>query len=144
MTIGQSISEIMMKHHYMIDKILKSFTSELKDDKAVNANIFNRFRWELEKHFFLEEKAIFQMKYSFCKDTQQMCARLKLEHDQMIEQLDEIDTVIKLNKSLDFSQLKEMIIEHKKFENQEFYPRLDRELSDDRKELIIERISNPL
>jgi hypothetical protein len=144
MTIDQTISEIMMKHHYKIDKILKFFTSELKEDKTVNVKAFNRFRWELEKHFFLEEKAIFQMNYSFCQDTSQMCAQLKSEHDQIIEQLDEIDTIIKLNKSLDFSRLKDMIIEHKKFENKEFYPRLDEELSEDRKEMIIERISNPL
>jgi hypothetical protein len=144
MTPNLSISEIMMKHHYNIDKLLKAFTTELNEKNIVNVNTFNRFRWELEKHFFLEEKAIFQMHYSSNEETNKMCTQLKTEHDHMIEQMAELDTIIKLNKSLDFNKLKEMIIQHKKFENNEFYPRLDNELSDERKEMIIERISNPI
>ncbi len=139
-----SISEIMMKHHFNIDKILALFTKELKEKSMVNKRTFNKFKWELEKHFFLEEKAIFQLHYSNNKQTNTITERLKSEHDEMIKELEKIEVNLNLNKSIDFSDLRKMIIEHKNYENREFYPLLDDELEDDRKDLIVERLASAL
>ena len=132
----------MMKHHYNIDKILGKFTKELKEKSKVNMSTFNKFKWELEKHFFLEEKAIFQLHYSNNKQTNKITTRLKSEHDKMIEELEKLEANIKLGKSFDFTDLRKMIIDHKNYENREFYPLLDDELENERRDLIIQRLSN--
>ena len=137
-----SISELMMKHHYNIDKILGKFTKELKEKSILNMGTFNKFKWELEKHFFMEEKAIFQLHYSNNEKTNTITTQLKSEHDHMIAELEKIEANIKLGKSFNFTDLRKMIIDHKNYENREFYPLLDDELEDDRKELIIQRLSN--
>ena len=46
----EKISEIMKEDHKRILKLL---------DNSKNEKEFRKFRWALEKHIFLEEKAIF-------------------------------------------------------------------------------------
>ena len=53
------ITEVMVRDHIKIVKLLNEFEKRLTQDRKIKLKAFNEFVWELEKHFFTEEKAIF-------------------------------------------------------------------------------------
>ena len=53
------ISEAMVRDHGKLVKLLIDFEKSIVQDKKTMMEAFNEFAWELEKHFFTEEKAIF-------------------------------------------------------------------------------------
>lgn len=134
----------MIKHHYKIDRLLHQFKNEIDQENKDLTEIYNKFKWELEKHFFLEEKAIFQLHYSKNEESNKIKDKLKKEHDELLEKLGEIGENIKNKKKVDFFEFRKLLLKHKDFENVTFYPRLDNELDDSRKKMICERLSNPI
>ena len=76
MTNEETILKIMKRHHFQIESLLKKFNKcELNSDEYLQT--FNKFKWELKKHFLTEEKAIFTYIYDEDKD------RLKKETDDL-------------------------------------------------------------
>ncbi len=142
MTEEDSISKIMLKQHYEIDKCIHRFDTALKQDDLDLRGPFNKLKWEIEKHFFIEEKAIFQLHYSENKETSNITIRLKKEHDILIDAMEQIEDRIKNNEKIDLPGFREQILNHAGFENKHFYPRLDDELDEERKRSIIERLTN--
>ncbi len=53
------IAELMLGEHGKINNFLKRFEESLIENKDVMKNVFVAFHKELDKHFFLEEQAIF-------------------------------------------------------------------------------------
>ena len=142
MNQNQSITEIMLKHHIRIIDLLNVINDKAQHKDAAMANVISKFRWELEKHFFLEEKAIFQLHYSKNVETNRIKTRLKKEHNNLIERFDKIEEDLKNNSKIDIAEFRKHYLKHMNFENKFFYPRLDKELDDDRKMMIIERITD--
>ena len=54
-----NITDLMIKDHCKIEKLLKNFEEKSNIDIEQTRIAFNKFEWELEKHMFTEEKAIF-------------------------------------------------------------------------------------
>ena len=54
-----AVLELMTRDHLKIAKLLNEVESSLDDDHATVMKVFDTFKWELEKHFFTEEKALF-------------------------------------------------------------------------------------
>lgn len=141
---SMSIAETMVKHHVKIDKLLHEFKNGIKQKDVPMIGAFNKFKWELEKHFFLEEKAIFQLHYSENEESNEIKNKLKKEHDSLRGKLDEIEEDLKNQDKIDIFEFRRLLLEHKDFENRIFYPRLDKELDEDRKKLILDRLNNPI
>ncbi len=144
MTKSKSIAEIMVKHHFKIDKLLHKFKDEIDHGEKTLIGEFNKFKWEMEKHFFLEEKAIFQLHYSENQESNKIKTQLKEEHNILRGKLNDIWEGLKNEKKIDFFEFRKLLIEHKNFENKVFYPRLDEELDDSRKNMIIDRLKNSI
>lgn len=142
MNQNQSITEIMLKHHIRIIDLLNIITDKVQQKNTALADVLSKFRWELEKHFFLEEKAIFQLHYSENVETNRIKTRLKKEHNNLIKRFDRIEEDLKNNSEIDITEFRKQYLKHMNFENKFFYPRLDKELDDDRKMMIIERITD--
>jgi hemerythrin-like domain-containing protein len=140
----RSIAVLMVKHHYKIDKLLHIFNNTVTSGTEDAMKAFYKFRWELEKHFFLEEKAIFQLHYSDNKETNKIKEQLKYEHTFLLEELDQIENKLKNNKKFNLADFRKLLIEHKNIEDHNFYPRLEKELDEASKDRIILRISNPI
>ena len=49
----------MIKDHSKIEKLINNLEEKTKEDFESMVKAFNKFEWELEKHIFIEEKAIF-------------------------------------------------------------------------------------
>jgi len=140
----RSIAETMVKHHVKIDKLLHEFKNEIKQKDAPLIGAFNKFKWELERHFFIEEKAIFQLHYSENEKSNKIREQLMEEHSILRRIIDRIENDLLNNREIDLYGFRKKLLKHKEFENREFYPRLDEELDDSRKKIIIERLSNPI
>jgi hemerythrin-like domain-containing protein len=132
------VQNLMKEEHKKIEDLLKELESNLENIKNAK-DIFNKFKWTLEKHFFIEEKVIFQIyNSSFEKDIEDINKLIK-EHKDILWEINQIED--NFNKSIkpEIKNLKADLMAHASFEDQSFYPRLDEELSDENKRLILER-----
>lgn len=133
----------MVKDHCKIEKLLSDLEEKLDDDYSEMRKAFHKFEWELEKHLFTEEKAIFTM-YSpeEVSEGYNMLPKLTEQHNFIVNQLNnwrqEIRKKQKISGIYDF---KNYLTEHRIFEEKEVYPKLDQTLSDEEKHFIINRIN---
>ena len=131
-----SIFELMIKDHKKIIKLL----DEVEKGGYPNFDAFCRFKWHLEKHIFLEEKAIFIYYHKTSDDEINIYEKLSNEHTIILNLLDKIlkDSFPKGN--INYHKLKHLLSSHKKFEEKNIYPKFDKEISDFEKSKIIKKI----
>jgi hypothetical protein len=134
--VKNSILELMVKDH---KKIVESL-DEVEKDNYPNFEAFSRFKWHLEKHIFIEEKAIFIYYHKRNDDDIYKFEKLSNEHTVILDLLEKIlkDSFPKGN--INFNKLKHLLSNHKKFEEKTIYPQLDKEISDFEKSKIIQKI----
>jgi hemerythrin-like domain-containing protein len=135
----ENVSRIMSQEHEKLDDLFIDFESMLGKNSDDAKELFNKFRWILEKHFFVEEKAIFNIAENILGDEVSDIFNLMDEHGTMAEFLNDIEDDLDEHISPDTSQLKNLLKNHREFEDSVFYPKLDEELSENQKRLIIER-----
>jgi hemerythrin superfamily protein len=56
----QSIEKLMLQEHKRLNKLIMDLEKNLDNYEKTKTN-FSVFKWNLEKHFFVEEKIIFDM-----------------------------------------------------------------------------------
>jgi len=141
MVKADSILNLMVTHHGFLEILLTVFKDNLGKNVEKAAKTLDSFQWELEKHIFSEEKAIFR----FCKEENteicELVKKLEQEHTVMLDMLGDLknDLVVKAEK--DSIEFREFMVRHRKIEEKNLYPRLDQELSAAAKEEIITRIN---
>jgi hemerythrin-like domain-containing protein len=136
------ISETMIRDHGKLVKLLIDLEKSIIQDKKTMLKAFNNFVWELEKHFFTEEKAIF-ISYE-PKDVTEgytMVPRLINEHNEIFDRIKIMKKNIKKNKDFDFMGFKGLLKKHKNFEDETVYPLFDQELNESEKKIIVKRIN---
>jgi len=143
MPATKKIPEIMKMHHYHLEGILNRFVKS-RNEYEVFPMVFNKFKWELEKHFFIEEKAIFTLIYSDDTESNEMKDDLLRQHRTILKDLKSIEEGLNSNLDTDLSEFKQSLIKHRDFEDESFYPILEQELDEERKKEIRDRISNPI
>jgi hemerythrin-like domain-containing protein len=143
MEIKYNILPIMVKDHYKIHGLLNDFEEKTKQNHGELLKSFYTFEWELEKHLFIEEKAIFTL-YSPEDITEgyKMLPELTKQHNKILNMLNNLrQDVLHKRPILDIYEFKEFLTKHKNFEEQEVYPRLDKTLDPSQKEFIVHRIN---
>jgi len=138
-----SIISLMVKDHCKLEKLI----TELEDKNKVSfqemKKTFTKFEWELEKHIFTEEKAIFT-DYN-PKDISQgykMLPELTKQHNYIVNTLNNWREEIHKRKMLsDVYSFKEFLIKHRQFEEEKVYPKLEEALSEEDKKHIIAKIN---
>jgi len=126
----KSITEIMMQEHGKIDAMIEELEKDLSKEK------FDKFKWNLEKHFFVEEKVIFSVASQ--EDSEDAFKILK-EHKDILFQVKKIEQALSQNLKPDLSGIKKELIDHADFEDKMFYPKLDEDLSEDLKNVVRDR-----
>jgi len=138
---SNTILEIMLGDHALIETLLIAFKDSLGKSVELTEELFDKFRWELEKHIFVEEKVIFRLcnlpKPELCKVVQD----LTKDHDTMLEMLNEVQNDIVTKNETNISKFQELLADHRKTEEEILYPMLDQQLSEKEKEMIILRIN---
>ncbi len=137
-----TILDYMVRDHGKIIKLLVDIEKNLGKDKVSLMRVFDAFEWSLEKHLFTEEKAIFTS-YSPVNISQGyvMVPELIKEHNQILNQARILRKELLRQKTVDFESFKQMLTKHKTFEEEHLYPRLDQELDENQKKMIIDRLS---
>ncbi len=129
------ISDLLLRDHFKIEKLLSEFKMSIGSPEA--GKKFDRFKWELEKHIFIEERVIFT--FVRPEDNEDFAAipKLEREHDEILDLMKSIE---KDTKEEDVLKLQNSLMKHKNFEDEVLYPKLDVELNDEQKKIIIKRI----
>jgi hemerythrin superfamily protein len=138
-----AILDLMVKDHKILLDYLKDVENNLGLDFGFLSNSFNSFQWNLEKHFFVEERAIFatynpdypDKEYDYFSD-------LMNQHTKILEKIESLRNKLQKREPFDLNELKKLLIEHKTFEEKNIYPVLDKEIDECEKRFIIDRIKD--
>lgn len=138
-----SILKLMIKDHCKIEKLINTLEEKTKKDFESMVETFNKFEWELEKHIFTEEKAIFtSYNPEDIIEGYRMLPELTKQHNFIVNKLNNWRDDIRKKRTLtDVYSFKEFIIKHKDFEEDKVYPQLDEGLSEEEKRKIIAKIN---
>lgn len=137
-----SLTDLMVTEHARIQEMLEEVNIASYEDKMRALESFNRFKLNLEKHFMIEEKAIVQLLNNISGIEVNDTFRLMEEHGRIMAMMRKVEDDISHGDYTKVTTLMSMLEEHSDFENQTFYPSLDRSLSDDRKKEIIQKVSD--
>jgi hemerythrin superfamily protein len=137
-----SILSLMVKDHEEIETLIKKLDESIDKEYEMMRKTFEQFEWKLEKHLFIEEKAIF----TFYEPTDisngyVMLPILMKQHNFILNTLAIMRRQVNNGKApQDHLQLRSFLQKHKNYEEKEVYPRLDDALNNAQKKQIIDRI----
>ncbi|DAC72343.1 MAG TPA: hypothetical protein DSN98_05630 [Thermoplasmata archaeon] len=136
-----AILDLMIKDHGKILKLLQDVEKSIGMELVSTMKVFDTFEWELEKHIFIEEKAIFTS-YSPTNIVEgyKMVPELIQQHNEILNKLRVMRKNLMWQRPIDYDGFKELIMAHKTFEEASLYPKLDQELDVSQKEEIIKKI----
>lgn len=138
---AQAILNLMIKDHGRLISLLNKVEKNTSGDSESAIKAFDAFEWALQKHVFTEEKAIFTSYQPKNVTTGfKMLPELIKEHNEIINRLRVMRRDVLIGHSCDFTGFKELLLRHKTFEEEELYPKIDQELSEEDKQRIINRI----
>jgi len=136
-----SILELMTADHTKILKLLHDVEKSIGIELVSLMKVFDTFEWELEKHIFTEEKAIFSSyNPKNISEGYKMVPELVQQHNVILNQVRVMRKELMWNRPVKYQEFKELIMAHKTFEEASLYPKLDQELTVAQKEEIINKI----
>ena len=138
-----TIPRIMKKHHHEIEGLLNRFRKHQGEPEQF-PKTFDKFKWELKKHFLLEEKAIFIFIYQEDDEIYKMKNEILSDHRAILKELDKIEGDLKNNETVNIFGLEERLKKHRDYEDDTFYPKLEEELDESKKKEILTKISTPV
>ncbi len=133
----------MKKDHCKIEDLLNELESDQKRDFNTMKKTFYRFEWELEKHIFTEERAVFT-EYSpiDVSEGYKMLPIITQHHNFILNKLENWRDAVRNHRTIqDISELQNFLTKHREYEEQELYPKLDESLTEEQKKHIIDRIT---
>jgi hemerythrin superfamily protein len=138
-----SILKLMIKDHSKLVNLINNLEEKSKENFKSMKDAFTKFEWELEKHIFIEEKAIFtDYNPEDITEGYKMLPELTKQHNYIINALNNWrDDVQKGRIITDVNSFKEFLINHRSFEEEKVYPQLDESLQDEKKKHIINKIN---
>lgn len=139
-----TIVDMMVKDHIKLLRDLKTIEKNLLTDPMAASPAFRHFEWNLEKHFFVEERVIFTAYYYDDSSRYAGFFELKKQHINLLKRMKTIKKQIRLERQVDFTEFRDALWKHKTFEENNIYPVIDKEIDPKEKILIIERINEIL
>lgn len=137
-----TIVKVMDKDHSKIKNILIDFGKEENKNFEKSKHVFIRFKWMIEKHFFIEEKAIFNYYKIKSQEENENLMKILKEHREILDLIAKSEEILFDQKKLEIEELKHLLIAHATFEDEIFYPNLDEILSEEQKQEMINRIKD--
>ena len=136
-----AILDLMMKDHGKIVTLLLDVEKSIGMELISTMKVFDTFEWELEKHIFIEEKAVFSSyKPTNIVEGYKMVPELIQQHNDILNRLRMMRKNLMWQRPIDYDEFKELIMAHKTFEEVSLYPKLDQELDVSQKEEIMKKI----
>jgi hemerythrin superfamily protein len=126
----------MLHHHAIVNKFLLDF----EKDGSKSINLFNLFRWNLDKHFFAEEMNIFPVTDRRNKTELKEMENLMKDHRDLRGIISSMADDLEGGEKAEIAVLKELLFSHEGREVESFYPKLDERLSADEKKELVKRL----
>lgn len=134
------ITMAMLKHHRIINKMLDNFEKILAKAKK-SADVFDIFRKNLEKHFFIEEVNVFPVTDRTNNAEFLQFQNLLRDHKDLREVVKNIYEEIVDEGESNVKILKELLFAHERREIESFYPRFDKRLSKEEQKEILKKVN---
>ncbi len=133
----------MVEDHSIIEKLMDYLENNVDKDYETIKKSFTKFEWKLEKHIFVEEKVIFtNYNPEDVSEGYRMLPELTKQHNYILNQLSIWRKELVNKGKIDgFYKFKKVLINHRIFEENEVYPKLDQSLTDYDKKMIISRLN---
>src|SRR3989339_834712 len=109
----KEITYIMLKEHAKIDSILIDLENSLNNKEEAKA-ILNKLKWNLDKHFFVEEKVIFQIFNKLKEGESQDILELLKQHKDILWSIKTIQDSLSSNFKPQIKELKNIVRIHVK------------------------------
>ena len=137
------ILNLMIGHHALIEVYFSILKDKLSSQQNVSEDL-EKFKWQIEKHFFVEEKVVFDYDHFRIKNEKvyQLVKELTNEHVIIIREVERFSKQITDNEKPDMSGFQKLLEDHRKTEENELYPILDKELDESKKEEIVKRVND--
>ena len=138
-----SITYYMLEDHkkleLMLNQVLDGFGMNVQDIKSC----FQEFKDKLEKHMQIEEQAIFSFSNLGDDEAMHIVRELLIEHGVIRTRLEELALmVLKGEKLDDFDDFVVLLSKHQAVEGNVLYPKLDKELKNEEKKFVLQKISS--
>lgn len=137
-----TILNLMIEHHALLEVLFDLFKAEAKDKSPGTDASLAEFTWEIKKHFFIEENAIFDYLPLKTLEVFKTMNHLRDEHITMLAELKDISEDLPEVKDENLENFHNLLEHHREIEEKELYPKLDKELRDEQKRQIISRIND--
>lgn len=136
-----TILNLMVNHHALIETMFVSFKDEAKEGFPRAGVSLSELTWEMRKHFFVEESAIFDFVPLKSMDVFKTINHLKDEHIIMLDSLKKFsDDLAKITDG-QINKFYDLLEDHRRTEEQDLYPRLDKQMRDEQKKHVLLRIN---
>ncbi len=134
------LSEIMLNDHCQIEQLLNRLRVSMEVDDGDKEENFQKFKWALEKHFFIEENAVLDLFKNPHIGVYREISGILKDHDRILRLLKEKENQFEETGQFEMSDLIKVLLKHKQYEDKHIYPLLDTKLSPELKNKIIHRI----
>lgn len=135
-----SILSLMVNQHALIEALFFIFKNGVESKTKRVENAFLDFSWELRKHFFVEEEAIFNYLPWGSASLSGIIKELKKEHVEMLNIAEQMKGNLSGVLSNDLDNLYDILKEHRQTEEKSLYPVMDKRLTASQKEFVALRI----
>jgi hypothetical protein len=142
----QKISVYMIKDHQRILSLLHAFEMTFEKNPGDRLESLEKFEWHLQKHIFVEEKAVFSiLNYKIELDEEYgLLLELSNQHLELLNEVSKIKKELLREERTDTNRLRELKMKHLKFEEHMAYPKLDELLDESEREKILNNIKDIL
>ena len=127
----------MLEEHEKINNLLLN----LEENNELTSEKFLELKRELGLHFALEEKAIFYLYNKIRNNEVEEIFDLMQEHGDILIILKSIEQDLESKLKPNLNGLIELLSKHTNFENAVFYPKLDKDLNEEQKADMLNKIN---
>jgi len=137
----KNILNLMIAHHALLNALFILFRDQAIEKSEKTSSSLSELIWETNKHFFIEEKAVFDFVVMENFGVLSMVNQLKDEHITMLNDLKRFsEDASKVTKE-DLENFSNLLEVHRELEEEKLYPKIDNELSEQQKKKIIDRVN---
>lgn len=135
------LTKAILEQHTIINKLLVEF-EKVREDKTSMVNLFNSFKWDLDKHMFIEEQNFFPVANKNDKIEMTQLQNLMKDHSDLRKIISNFAEDVSDGIKPDVMIFKELLLKHEEREIKSFYPLLDARLSLEKKKEIMENLKD--
>lgn len=127
----KQIQEAMLKEHKRIEEMLVEL------ETSCDAVKLNELKWNVQKHFFIEENAVFSLYTPATELEVENVDQILREHETIMSLIEQVELDFNVG---EVEKIIGLLRSHARFEDERFYPALDEQLDDVAKKKIIGRV----